>query len=180
MSANDPLPALREAERLIGLGFETGVPVIGHCLGGQLMARVLGARVLRSPLPEVGWQPVQMLPGAEREAWFGPAPQQHFMHWHNEAFELPAGAVAVATNDACPVQAFAYGPHLGMQFHIEVDDEKLGRWSASKDPAYLRDQQAHPATVHTGDAMRADTARWLRAQQRLADRVYARWWSARR
>lgn len=180
MSANDPLPALREAERLIGLGFETGVPVIGHCLGGQLMARVLGARVLRSPLPEIGWQPVQMLPGAEREAWFGPEPRQHFMHWHNEAFELPAGAVALGTNDACPVQAFSHGPHLGMQFHIEVDEEKLGRWSASKDPTYLRDQQAHPATVHSGDAMRADTARWLQAQQRLADRVYARWWSARR
>lgn len=175
MSANDPLPALREAERLIGLGFETGVPVIGHCLGGQLMARVLGTRVLPSPLPEIGWQPATMLPNAEREAWFGSGAQQHFMHWHNEAFELPDGAVCVATNEACPVQAFAYGLHLGMQFHIEVDADKLGRWAASRDPVYLQMQQSHPATVHTGEAMRADAERWLQAQQRLADGVYARW-----
>lgn len=178
MSANDPLPALREAERLIGLGFETGVPVIGHCLGGQLMARVLGARVLRSPLPEIGWQAARMLPGPEREAWFGAGEQQHFMHWHNEAFELPKGAVSVATNDACPVQAFAHGPHLGMQFHIEVDAEKLARWSASRDPSFLQAQQAHPDTVHTGDRMRADAQRFLQAQHRLADRVYAHWWEA--
>lgn len=180
MSANDPLPELRATERLIALGFETGVPVIGHCLGGQLMARALGARVVASPLPEIGWQAIQMLPGAEREAWFGPEPTQHVMHWHNEAFELPAGAVCLGTNAACAVQAFAYGPHLGMQFHIEVNDEKLGRWSASRDPAYLRAQQSHPDTVHTGDVIRAGTVAFLQAQQRLADRVYARWWSAHR
>lgn len=180
MSANDPLPALREAERLIGLGFETGVPVIGHCLGGQLMARVLGARVVASPLPEIGWQPTTMLPNAERQAWFGPGDEQHFMHWHNEAFELPKGAVSVATNAACPVQAFAYGPHLGMQFHIEVDAEKLARWSASKEPAYLHSMHEHPQTVHTGDRMRADAQTLLERQHRVADRVYARWWEAAR
>lgn len=177
MSANDPLPSLRQAEGLIREAMANGVPVIGHCLGGQLMARAMGARVVRSPAPEVGWQRLQLLTGAQD--WFGDDDDPHVMHWHGEAFELPAGAVALGTSDACPVQAFAVGPHLAMQFHIEVDAEKLARWSASVDPLYQRWQQAHPATVQNGAAMREDAKRWLTRQQRMAATAYTRWLGAR-
>lgn len=177
MSANDPLPTLRQAEALILQAFAAGIPVIGHCLGGQLMARALGARIGPSPAPEVGWQPIHA--SAAAHDWFGPGETHHVMHWHSESFALPPDAVALGHNDACPNQAFAIGPHLAMQFHVEVDEEKLARWSASKDPLYLRWQQAHPQTVHDGERMRADTRRWLAAQQRMADTAYARWLSAR-
>ena len=101
MSANDPLPFLRDAERLILQSMRAGIPVIGHCLGGQLMARALGARVQASPAPEIGWQPLQVLDDPVAAQWFGPPAQHHVMHWHYEAFELPAGATLLARSPAC-------------------------------------------------------------------------------
>jgi GMP synthase (glutamine-hydrolysing) len=97
--------------------------------------------------------------------------------WHEEAFELPPGAIGLAGNAACPHQAFAIGPHLAMQFHVEVDEEKLRRWSLLDTEAYRTQQREH-ATVHSGATMREAMARHLAAQQALADRVYARWWAA--
>jgi GMP synthase-like glutamine amidotransferase len=168
MSANDELPSLRRAESLVRQGVAQGIPVIGHCLGGQLMARALGADVTRSPAPEVGWHRVRLRPGAED--WFGPGGEAVVMQWHGEAFGLPAGARWLAQNAACPHQAFALGPHLAMQFHVEVDAAKLADWApeAAADPA-------HPHTVQDRAALEAGTARHLAAQQALAARLYRRW-----
>jgi len=174
MSANDALPSLCHAERLLLQAMDADVPVLGHCLGGQLMARALGARVVDALAPEVGWLPVRMWPKPETSAWFGAGSQHTVFQWHAEAFELPAGATALATSDACLVQAFSVGPHLAMQFHVEVDEAKLRHWSASTDPAYLTAQAAH-ASVQGGPTILAATARHLPAQQRLADRIYRRW-----
>ena len=176
MSANDPLPSLRQAELLILEAMALGRPVIGHCLGGQLMARALGARVQRSPAPEIGWQPLRVHDHAEARRWFGGAGPRHVYHWHEEAFELPPGATALAASAACPQQAFAIGPHLAMQFHVEIDAEKLQRWSRLDTPAYREAQRRH-GSVQSGAQMRADLARHLPAHQALADRIYARWWS---
>ena len=174
MSANDPLPSLRQAERLVLQAIAHDRPVIGHCLGGQLMARALGARVVDSPAPEIGWQTVQVAASPAARAWLGEAPTQTVYHWHRESFELPAGAELLASSAACPNQAFAIGRHLAMQFHVELDRHKLGAWSASVDPSYLQ-QQRRFATVQAGDAMRVQAVLALPAQQRLADRLYRRW-----
>jgi GMP synthase-like glutamine amidotransferase len=175
MSANDDLPSLRQAERLILQALDADIPVIGHCLGGQLMARALGARVVASPQPEIGWQPMTVVDTPTARAWFGEPGDRTVYHWHGESFELPTGAELLAGSAACPNQAFAIGRHLGMQFHVELDAHKLAAWSASVDPAYVRLQGAHPASVQTGAAMRAQAAVALPAQQRLADRLYRRW-----
>lgn len=176
MSANDDLPSLRRAEELVRQAVAAGVPTLGHCLGGQLMARALGAGVGPSPAPEIGWQPMTVADDDEARAWFGcPGPQVVFQ-WHFEAFELPRGARALAGSGACRHQAFALGPHLALQFHLEVDDEKLQRWSREDDPRFVA--ALHRATVQDGASMRADAVRHLPLQQRLADRVYARWLSA--
>ena len=108
--------------------------MIGHCLGGQLMARALGVRVVDSPAPEVGWQPLSVADSDAARDWFGPVRQTTVFQWHYEAFELPPGAQRLASSDACPNQAFAMGPHLGMQFHIEVDVAKshAGRWKTAR------------------------------------------------
>lgn len=174
MSANDPLPSLRQAERLILDAMDRGRPVLGHCLGGQLMARALGARVVDSPAPEIGWQPMDVLPAGA--GWFGAAGPVHVFQWHFEAFELPPGAERLATSRACPHQAFAVGPHLAMQFHIEVDAEKVGRWSLDSGERFRA--VLGQAGVQDGAAMRAGLAARLPAHQALADRLYARWWSA--
>lgn len=173
MSVNDELPALRQAEALFLQALARGVPTLGHCLGGQLMAHALGAAITRSPLPEVGWQPISAEPTAEAQAWLGTAPLPRVFQWHYEAFALPPRARRLAGSAACPHQAFAIGPHLAVQFHVEVDAEKLLRWSRADDPAYLEAQRASPGTVQAGAALVDPSA--LQAQQRLADRVYARW-----
>lgn len=176
MSANDPLPSLRRAELLILDAMARGRPVIGHCLGGQLMARALGARIQRSPQPEVGWHAIRLFDAPQTRDWFGDADSATVFQWHEEAFELPPGALSLAGNAACPHQAFAIGPHLAMQFHLEVDEEKLRRWSLLDTEAYRAQQRVH-ATVHGGTAMRQAMALHLAAQHALADRVYARWWA---
>ena len=175
MSANDPLPPLRQAEALILQALGADLPVLGHCLGGQLMARALGARVHPSPAPEIGWQTMQVVDSPNARAWFGDVDERTVYHWHSEAFELPAGAELLASSAACPHQAFALGAHqLAMQFHVELDSAKLAVWAASRDPRFLRQQREH-ATVQSGAAMLSQAQAALPEQQRLADRIYRRW-----
>lgn len=177
MSANDPLPSLRQAERLVLEGLATHTPVIGHCLGGQLMARALGVPITASPAPEVGWQPLEVAATPAAEQWFGAAGERRVFQWHFEAFSLPPGAQALAGSRACPCQAFAIGPHLGLQFHVEVDAEKLVRWSNDTSERYDEARKTF-ASVASADEMRSGAALHLAAQQALADRLYRRWLSA--
>jgi GMP synthase-like glutamine amidotransferase len=179
MSANDPLPSLRQAERLILEGMASGKPVIGHCLGGQLMARALGQRIGDSPAPEVGWQPLTVVDTPEAADWFGAAGERVVFQWHFEAFDLPPGAARLAGSAVCPNQAFAIRPHLALQFHVEIDADKLGRWSHEQGQRHDDAVRRHPQTVQNGAAMRAASATHLAAHQALADRLYARWLGAR-
>lgn len=175
MSANDGLPSLRDAERLILEAISDDVPVIGHCLGGQLMARALGARVSASPAPEIGWHRLRVRPGAAARRWLGERDEAMVFQWHYDAFELPRGAQWIAQSDACPHQAFAFGPHLAMQFHVELDAAKLAAWTAAYDPRF--DAASGAGTVHDSERMVREAALHLGAQQRLADRLYSTWLS---
>jgi GMP synthase (glutamine-hydrolysing) len=181
MSANDDLPHLRQAERLIDQAMQHGRPVLGHCLGGQLMARVLGGTVAASPAPEIGWQPLTVIEHPWSRNWFGDSTGWDACQWHHEAFSLPRQAVLLATSSACPNQAFAIERggvlHLAMQFHVEVDAEKLFAWSTATDDLYQWAQHAHPESVQTGAAMRDRCAAALPAQQAVADRLYGFWLS---
>lgn len=179
MSANDPLPFLRQTEVLIREALRGGVPTLGHCLGGQLMARALGAGVAGSPAPEIGWQPMEVLDTPLGRAWFGAPGRTVVFHWHHEAFGLPPGAERLAGSAACPNQAFAIGPHLAMQFHIEIDHDRIAEWSQDEGPRYL-DALAHHATVQSRGAMRSDESVHLAAHQALARRIYGRWMSLAR
>jgi len=176
MSANDPLPFLRTAERLILQAMDLGRPVIGHCLGGQLMAKALGSRVVASPAPEIGWQTMEVIDSSEATAWFGQSPRHHVMHWHYEAFELPPGAQCLARSVACPHQAFSIGPHLAMQFHVEIDEPKLQRWLDDGDPSWAGALERHPDTVQSKEDILSDAKHRMGPHQELADAVYGRWW----
>ncbi len=93
--------------------------------------------------------------------------------WHYDAFDLPAGARPLARSDACPYQAFSVGPHLAMQFHLELDAAKLRAWAAAHDERFFA--AASVPTVQSAQDMIAGIGPHLATQQRMADRVYARW-----
>lgn len=174
MSANDDLPMLRAAERLICDAVRRDRPVIGHCLGGQLMARALGGTVRRAQRPEIGWHAVEWLD--EAPDWFGAtAAGASVFQWHFDAFEPPPGAVRLAFSDCCAHQAFSIGPHLAMQFHIELDEAKLAAWTDNVDAQYQHARQSWPEQVQSRTAMLEGAQAFLRTQQRMAALAYARW-----
>ena len=174
MSANDDLPFLRSAQNLIDEAMQRDIPVLGHCLGGQLMARTLGARVAASPAPEVGWHRMECIDSQLTHEWLGQTASREVFQWHYEAFDLPKGAQRLAASEHCPNQAFAIGPHLGLQFHVEVDAAKIESWLVQHDAEYEKAQHEFD-TVHGVERVRRDTTRCLGAQRRLADRIYRRW-----
>jgi GMP synthase-like glutamine amidotransferase len=175
MSANDEhLDHIRAELALVRGALARGVPVIGHCLGGQLLARVLGATVGRSPMPEIGWHAIEVGDDEASHGWFGDTRAPVVMQWHYEAFGMPAGATRLAGNASCPNQAFTWGGiHLGMQFHPEADRPKLAFWLA-KDRAEAESMPGVP-TVQSPATIAAGTDRHLGAQRALAHRLYDVW-----
>jgi GMP synthase (glutamine-hydrolysing) len=191
MSANDPLPSLRRAEALVRQALRSNLPMLGHCLGGQLMARALGAAVRTAPMAEVGWHELRAHPGPQALSWFGPDATHKVFQWHYECFDLPPGATLLASSQGDLAaghptqqvqqvnQAFALGPHqLAMQFHVEVDASKLQVWIDETESGnwHAQEMAVHPG-VHSAPRMRADSVRLLAAQQTLADCIYAQWWA---
>ncbi len=175
MSANDELASLRIAERLILEAMAADLPVIGHCLGGQLMAKALGAQVRRAAVPEIGWSHLAIADEPASRAWFGDIEHATVMQWHYDCFELPAGAVALASSRACAHQAFAIGRCLAMQFHIEIEAPKLQAWIQELAADDIDAMTQHPESAQSVAAMLADAAHHLPAHQGLADRMYRRW-----
>lgn len=175
MSANDDLASLRQAEQLILEAVALDIPVLGHCLGGQLMARALGGAVRRAPQPEVGWHRIDIVDHDAARAWFGDLRSLEVFQWHYDVFELPPGALRLAGSATCPNQAFAVGPHLGMQFHVEIDAAKHAVWADDRPPDYRVAHARWPETVHSNARMRADGVVALPRQIAAAERIYRRW-----
>lgn len=175
-SANDERASLRQAEALIREAVALDVPVIGHCLGGQLMARALGGQVTRLPEPEIGWLALQHTGSALATDWLGAAPDAVVYQWHYDSFStLPAGATLLASSPACAHQAFALGPHLAMQFHIEITPDKIEAWLQQPGAVYPQALHAGVATVQSPATMRAATAQRQGASEALADHIYSAW-----
>lgn len=174
--ANDARASLQHAQALIRQADALGIPVLGHCLGGQLLARALGGEVAPAARPEVGWLPLAHNGSALAQQWLGlPAPAVVYQWHYDEVKRLPRGAHCLARSPACAVQAFAVGVHLGMQFHIEITAEKIDDWLAHTGERYPGARQRHPDTVQDEATMRRGTQQHLSASQSLAQRIYAAW-----
>ena len=173
MSVNDDLPWIAPVLQLIRAGVDADVPVLGHCLGGQLMAKALGGEVTRNPVKEIGWGRVDILDNAAAGGWFGAAPGSFTsFHWHAETFTIPPGAERVLANRYCENQAFALGPHIGLQCHIEMTGDMIDVWCETGAGEISRSRS--PA-VQPVDAIKADLEQRLERLHRVADGVYARW-----
>lgn len=170
MSVNDEsrLAWLRPEKQLVRDAVARGIPVLGICLGAQLIASALGARVYPGAAKEIGWFPVQGLPPAAPGArGFRFPPECLAFHWHGETFDLPPGAVRLASSAACENQAFQLGQRvLALQFHLETTPA-----SAAALIEHCRGELTPGPWVQTEDALRAAPASRYTAINRLMDRV---------
>jgi GMP synthase-like glutamine amidotransferase len=121
-------PWLRAETAAIRAAFEGGKRVVGICLGAQFIADALGGRVVQNADYELGWLPVSWTP--EGRAWLGALPETStVLHWHGDTYSLPPGAMRLAVSDGCGEQGFVLpGKYLGLQFHLEVDPDIVGRF----------------------------------------------------
>jgi GMP synthase-like glutamine amidotransferase len=127
---DDALPWLTDEKRLIAEAVEAGKPFWGVCLGVQLLAASLGARVHPGPAPEVGILPVTLTEEGKRDPVFGSLPEKlPTLQWHGDTFDLPRGAVRLAGSPAYPNQAFRLGRAYGVQFHLEVSAGLAREWA---------------------------------------------------
>ncbi len=172
MSVNDKLPWLPPTFALIRQAVDAGVPVIGHCLGGQLMAKALGGTVGRNPVKELGWGAVQLTdePTAARD-WLGDIERVDAFHWHGETFSIPPGATRILKSAYCANQAFVIGPHLGLQCHVEMTEAMIRLWCRQWD-----EEKAAPGpSVQTPEQMYERMEERIAAMRKAADRLYTKW-----
>ncbi|MBI1390767.1 MAG: type 1 glutamine amidotransferase [bacterium] len=133
----DRYPFLAAEKQFLRRAVDENVPVLGVCLGGQLLARALGAVVTRNPRGEIGWLDIELTSEGRASPFFeGLPPVTPVFQWHGDAFAIPDAAVRLAGSAICANQAFSYGDRaLGLQFHLEVDENDVAEWAK----AYLPD-----------------------------------------
>jgi GMP synthase (glutamine-hydrolysing) len=166
----DRHPHLRDELRLIEDTLRRDSPVLGVCLGSQLLAAALGARVYPSGGKEIGWYRVDLSDGAASDALFRDLPRSFTaLHWHGDIFDLPQGAVRLAASEMTERQAFRYGAHAyGLLFHLEVGRPQLEEWIA-----VFADEMA-AARVSADSIVGAAAAAHLEAARAIGARVFDR------
>jgi GMP synthase-like glutamine amidotransferase len=129
MSVNDDLAFLRREMEFIRGATEQRQPILGICLGAQLIARALGATVRRNSAKEIGWYGLHFTEAAGGDRLFHGLSPETVFHWHGETFDLPPGAELLASSDLCRNQAFRIGERVyALQFHLEVTPEMIADW----------------------------------------------------
>lgn len=164
----DKYPFLKAENEFIKKTLQRKIPYLGICLGSQLLAKASGARVVRSPVKEIGWYHIELTAEGRQDPLFlGFDVKEPVYHWHGDMFEIPAQGRLLATAQGCPHQALKVGPNAyGLQFHVEVTDVSIKEWCDEYCANDLPGRPEHAAS------MLADYARYKQAFLRQADRVY--------
>jgi GMP synthase-like glutamine amidotransferase len=173
MSVNDDLPWIAPLVELIRDCVRKDVPVLGHCLGGQLMSKAFGGAVGPTPVKEIGWAEVRVCDNEVARGWLGDLSAFESFQWHGETFSIPPGATRVLENTNCTNQGFALGKHLGLQCHVEMTEELVRSWLESGADE-MRESAASPA-VQQADEIERDLHDRLKALNEVASRIYDRW-----
>lgn len=172
MSVNDDLPWIPAVLHLIQQAVAQDIPVLGHCLGGQLMAKALGGTVTRNSVKEIGWGMVRRVASPAADRWLGEITEFQAFHWHGETFSIPAGATRILESAFCANQGFVLGKHLALQCHVEMTEAMIREWCAiGADEIAAADSTA----VQTPDQILAATPALLAPLQSVAERLYTRW-----
>ena len=173
IGANDEAdyPFLKDEIAALGQRAMTKMPTLGICLGSQLMARALGARVYPASRKEIGWAPIALTDAGWKSCLSALAPvEEPVLHWHGDTFDLPQDAIQLASTEICQNQAFAWGDNwLAFQFHPEATAPGLERW-------FIGHAGEIAATVGVSVAqLRADTTCWARSLEARGIECLSRW-----
>lgn len=172
MSVNDPLPWIPGAMKLIQQASAADLPVLGHCLGGQLISKALGGAITANSVKEIGWLPVSRVDSPVANRWLDDLPPLFdVFHWHGETFSIPPGATRLLASDNCANQAFVIGNTLAFQCHIEMTAEMVREW------ARVGADELVPvcATVQNPATMTAKLDTRIKHLQSIADKFYDGW-----
>jgi GMP synthase-like glutamine amidotransferase len=170
MSVNDPLPWIDAEVELIRKAREADLPILGHCLGGQLIAKAMGAPVRANTVKEIGWHEVHH--SAESSPWLAGLPLSFSaFHWHGETFSIPEGATPLLESQWCRHQAFAQGRTLALQFHVEMTDNMVKEWAH----LYRRELANPSSSIQSYEDMLEDLEMRIERLQTVADVIYDRW-----
>ncbi len=161
MSANDDVPFLKQEIVLLREAVAAGKPVLGICLGSQMIAKALRASVYRNVQKEIGWFSIRFTESAATDALFaGFLEPETVFHWHGETFDMPAGAQCLASSERCRHQAFRYGSNVyGLQFHLEVTPEIVTDWIHQPNNAGDVDERVAALNPNEGGERLAQLAR---------------------
>jgi GMP synthase (glutamine-hydrolysing) len=131
---DDQFPHLRQTVELIHQFHADGKPIMGVCLGAQLIARAFGSQVYPHRTPEIGFTAIRVASPSAQDLWLKDCPEElHLMQWHFDTFDLPSQATLLMTNDVCQNQAYRIGSNIyGFQFHLEVTPEIVMSWLVFK------------------------------------------------
>ncbi len=173
MSVNDALPWIAPALELVRDAVRKDIPVLGHCLGGQLMAKAFGGAVRAAPVKEIGWGEVRVAQNQLAREWLGDLAGFESFHWHGETFSIPPGGTRVLEGAHCANQAFALGKHFGMQCHVEMTEELVELWLRGG-AEEIREAAASPG-VQKPEEIQRNLEQRLEALHAVADRIYDRW-----
>jgi GMP synthase-like glutamine amidotransferase len=129
----DRYPFLKNEDLFIKEAIQRGKSVLGICLGAQLIAKALGAKVFKAPLKEIGWYDVSLTEDGLKDSLFSHLPKTlSVFQWHEDTFEMPNAGKLIATSTSVPHQAFKYGENAyGLQFHLEVTEKMIREWMES-------------------------------------------------
>jgi GMP synthase-like glutamine amidotransferase len=172
MSVNDPLPWIKQELALIRAAADRQLPVLGHCLGGQLISKALGGEVTKNRVREIGWHAVAKADNPVAADWLDGQPDSMVLfHWHGETFSIPAGAEVILENANCPHQAFACDNILALQCHVEMTAPMVQEWAN----LYMDELDDPAPSVQSAAQMTAGLDERIAAARQVADRLYQRW-----
>ena len=148
------------------------MPVLGHCLGGQLISKALGGTVEANPVKEIGWLPVKKLADPAVDQWLPGIPEVFMaFHWHGETFSIPDGATTLLESEQCRHQAFGIGNTLGLQCHVEMTADMVNDWTIES-----LDELADPAkTVQSREEIMQGVEEKVAELQQVANKLYLNW-----
>ena len=167
----DQHPHLQTEIEAIQTAMERNMPILGICLGAQLIAAALGTKVYKNPVKEIGWYDVTPTDAGTKDPLFKHfAGTEKIFQWHGDTFDIPARGVHLASSPDCTHQAFRYGDRTyGLQFHLEVDAALIDRWLNT--PVHIRELQ-HIHESISAEGIRSDTERFIDQSTDLGERLF--------